>query len=94
MKTIKGTTKRKTINAIKKYLTDDSSDYICNFLRNNLGDTRRSDVSGFVELWVKKFYGDNMKNNECTGFFGLRYVEDYYLTRKAFVTLLIHELEK
>lgn len=94
MKTIKGITKRRTINALKKYVTEDSGEYICNFLFEKLVRTTRSEISDFVEFWVKKFYGEDMHNNYCTGFFGVRYVEDYYLTRKAFVTLLIHELEK
>ena len=94
MKTIKGITKRQTINALKKYVTEDSGEYICKFLWYELVRITKSEISDFVEFWVKKFYGEDMYNNYCTGFFGVRYVEDYYLTRKAFVTLLIHELEK
>ena len=94
MKTIKGLTKRQTINALKRYLILDSTNYVCCFLAYTIPPTYICNVEEFVEYWVKKLYGSGIENNLLTGFFGCRIYTDSQLTRKAFVTLLIHELEK
>ena len=102
METIKGLTKEQTVRVLKKYIesnyipkNDDyvfCADYVCLFIsnENNIADFY---IMEFISYWVKKMYGIK-EHPEMGGFFGYKRNTENSLTRLAFVTLLIHELEK